>query len=166
MSMMLAVPQVAKQEPRCIVGCYCTFEGDDEGPGWSGAHAGLMGRIHEIPNRIGDARWWFLYRPHKDHPEISPDVRSAFGGVEVPDFTMVADGLSTTRFAGGDYIFVEIIGDSENEAGEGVGPAVQAVEDWLRAHEFGEGDEGALVCEHESVSTPPHRLSVCARIVR
>jgi len=166
MTMTLSKPHVVKQGLRNIVGSYCVFEGENEGAGWSGSTAAFDKRKQEIRNRKGDTLWGFLYRPHRDHPEISANVMACFMGVEVVDFDGVPVGLSTTRFAEGDYVIVECKGDTSNEVDMGIGPAVGLLEKWIKEHGYREGDEGALVCWHEKMNTPPFRQYVSARIVK
>jgi len=38
----LSGPKIIERESYQIVGAYCTFEGEDEGPGWSGASAASL----------------------------------------------------------------------------------------------------------------------------
>ena len=74
----LSKPKIIEREPYLVVGAYCTFEGEDEGPGWSGAAKAFGARREEITNRKGDAVLGFLYRPHQDDPDIPESVRACF----------------------------------------------------------------------------------------
>ena len=90
----LSEPRIIERGPYLVVGAYCTFEGEDEGPGWSGASKTLGARRGEITNRRDDTVLGFLYRPHRDHPDIPDSVRACFMGVEVSDFDHVPDNLA------------------------------------------------------------------------
>ena len=70
----LSEPKIIERGPYLVVGAYCTFEGEDEGPGWSGASNAFYARREEITNSVGDAVLGFLYWPHKDHPDI-PELK-------------------------------------------------------------------------------------------
>ena len=96
----------------------------------------------------------FMYRPHKDHPEISEDVRACFVGVEVTDFDHVPEGLSTTRFSGGKYVIVACQGDTEGEAAMGVGEGVGFLEKWVAEQGYAMGD-ACFACSHENEPKPP-----------
>ena len=114
--LQLSEPKIIEREPYLVVGAYCTYEGEDEGPGWSGASQALQAWRGKIPNRKGDMMFGFLYRPHKDHPDVPESVRACFVGVEVTDLDHMPAGLSTTRFSGGKYAGVEV-------------PAAQSIEE-------------------------------------
>lgn len=150
----LGEPKIIEREPYKVVGVYCAFEGKDEGPGWSGAYSEFSRRRNEIVNRKGDLTLGFLYRPHRDHPDIPGDVRSCFIGVEVTDFDRVPEGMSTTRFSGGKYVIVECRGDVQAEATRGVGEAIGFLEKWIPEHGYVEGD-ACFACGPENAETPP-----------
>ena len=151
----LSEPKVIERGPYLVVGAYCTYEGDDEGPGWSGASQAFFARKDEISNRTDDAVLGFLYRPHKDHPDISEDVRAAFVGVEVTDLDRVPEGFSTTRFSGGKYAIVACTGDTEDEAAMGVGEGVGFLEKWVVEQGYREGD-ACFALSHEDEPRPPY----------
>jgi predicted transcriptional regulator YdeE len=151
----LSDPEIIEREPYKVLGVYRTFEGEDEGPGWSGAAREFGARRQAIRNRRGDTVLGFLYRPHRDHPEIPEDVRSCFIGVEVTDFDHVPEGMSTTRFPGGKYVIVECRGDTQHEASMGVGEAVHALEKWIPEQGYVEGD-ACFACSHEQAEKPPY----------
>jgi len=148
-------PKIIERGPYLVVGAYSTFEGDDEGPGWSGASQVFNARREEITNPVGDTLLGFLYRPHRDHPEIPESVRACFVGVEVADVDHVPEGLSTTQFSGGRYVIVACKGDTEDEAGMGVGEGVGLVEKWVADQGYGEGD-ACFACSHENEQRPPY----------
>jgi hypothetical protein len=150
----LSEPKIIERGPYRVVGAYCTYEGEDEGPGWSGASKTFYARREEITNRVDDAVLGFLYRPHKDHPEIPEDVRACFVGVEVTDLDHVPRGLSTTRFTGGKYVIVACQGDTEAEAAMGVGEGVGFLEKWIAEQGYTEGD-ACFALSHESTQKPP-----------
>ena len=89
-----------------------------------------------------------------------------FMGVEVADCNDVPVGMSTTRFAEGDYVIVESQGQTLPEATSGVVPAVGAIDKWLKAHGYGQGDEGIVTWTHETMGGPPFRCYLAARIVK
>jgi predicted transcriptional regulator YdeE len=151
----LSKPQIIERGPYLVVGAYATFEGDDEGPGWSGASKAFYARRVAIPNQVGDAVLGFLYRPHGDHPEIPEDVRACFVGVEVTDLDHVPEGLSTTRFSGGKYAIVSCTGDTEDQAALGVGEGVCTLETWIAEQGYTEGD-ACFALSHEDAPRPPH----------
>jgi hypothetical protein len=150
----LSEPRIIERGPYLVVGAYCTFEGDDEGPGWSGASEAFSARRGEITNRRDDTVLGFLYRPHRDHPDIPDSVRACFMGVEVADVDHVPEGLSTTRFSGGKYVIVACQGDTEGEAAMGVGEGVQFLEGWIEEQGYTEGD-ACFACSHEKAPRPP-----------
>jgi predicted transcriptional regulator YdeE len=147
-------PKIIEREPYLVVGAYCPYEGEDEGPGWSCASETFYARREEIVNRKDDSVLGFLYRPHKDHPEIPESVRACFVGVEVTDLNHVPEGLSTTQFSGGKYAIVECRGDTQDEASMGVGEGVQFLEKWIAEQGYAEGD-ACFACSHESAPKPP-----------
>ncbi len=155
MALRLSEPEVIEREPYLVVGAYATFEGDDEGPGWSGASRAFHARRGEITNQVGDAVLGFLYRPHKDHPEIPESVRACFVGVEVADLDHVPEGLSTTQFSGGKYVIVSCTGDTEGEAAMGVGEGVDLLGRWIAEHGYREGD-ACFALSHEDAPRPPY----------
>jgi predicted transcriptional regulator YdeE len=150
----LSEPKVIEREPYLVVGAYCTFEGEDEGPGWSGASKTFYARREEITNRKGDTVLGFLYRPHKDDPSIPESARACFVGVEVTDLDHVPEGLSTTRFSGGKYAIVACRGDTQDEAAMGVSEGVGFLENWIVEQGYTEGD-ACFACSHEHAATPP-----------
>jgi len=151
----LSEPKIIERGPYLVVGAYSTFEGDDEGPGWSGAAQAFNARREEITNPVGDTLLGFLYRPHRDHPEIPESVRACFMGVEVADLDHVPEGLSTTQFSGGRYVIVACKGDTEDEAAMGVGEGVGLLEEWVADQGYVEGD-ACFACSHESEPRPPY----------
>jgi predicted transcriptional regulator YdeE len=155
MTLELSQPRIIERDPYLVVGVYCTYEGDDEGPGWSGAYAGFDRRRHEITNRKDDTVLGFLYRPHKDNPAIPEDVRSCFIGVEVADLDHIPEGMTATRFSGGKYVVVECRGDAQEEAASGVGEAIAYLSTWMPEHGYQEGD-ACFACSHEDEVKPPY----------
>jgi predicted transcriptional regulator YdeE len=154
--LQLSAPRIIERGPYQVVGAYCTFEGDDEGPGWTGAEKAFFSRRQEITNRIGDLTLGFLYRPCQDHAEIDESVRSCFIGVEVSDLKHVPQGMATTHFSGGKYVIVECWGDSEEEAAMGVGEAIgYLVEKWMPEHGYTEG-EACFAASPERSEKPPY----------
>ena len=150
----LSEPKIIERGPYLVVGAYCTYKGEDEGPGWSGASKAFHARRKEITNRADDVMLGFLYRPHKDDPDIPEGVRACFIGVEVTDLDRVPDGLSTTRFSGGKYVIVACQGDTEGEAAMGVGEGVGFLEKWVVEQGYTEGD-ACFACSHENAPKPP-----------
>lgn len=150
----LTEPRIIEHAPYQVVGAYCAFDGDDEGPGWTGAYAEFDRRRNDIRNRKDNLVLGFLYWPHRDHPEVPEAVRSCFVGVDVADLDAVPAGLSVTRFSGGQYVTVESHGDTSDEAAEGVGAAISFLEQWLPAHGYAEGD-ACFACSDESAPRPP-----------
>jgi predicted transcriptional regulator YdeE len=150
----LSEPRIIEREPYLVVGAYCTFEGEDEGPGWSGASKAFHSRRDEIANRKDDTMLGFLYRPHRDDPSIPESVRACFMGVEVTDLDHVPEGLSTTRFSGGKYVIVECRGDTQDEAAMGVGEGVGFLERWIVEQGYTEGD-ACFALSHEDAPRPP-----------
>lgn len=151
----LSEPEITEREPYLLVGAYAAFEGDDEGPGWSGASKVFYERRDEIKNRKGDAVLGFLYRPHKDHPDVPETVRACFVGVEVTDIDHVPEGLSTTQFSGGKYAIVACTGDTESKAAMGVGEGVESLEKWVVEQGYVEGD-ACFALSHQDASRPPY----------
>lgn len=160
----LSEPRVVHREPAAVVGAYCAYEGEDEMPGWSGAHRAFSERRGEVTNRVSDAFLGFLYRPHRDYAEIEPSVRSCFIGVEVADLSHVPDGLAATQFSGGTYVMMSCTGDTQGEAAMGVGDAVGMLEAWLAEHGYAEGD-ACFASSDESAATPPYVEYVYIRAV-
>lgn len=150
----LSEPRVIERGPYKVVGCYCAYEGENEGPGWSGAHKAFTGRQDEIANRTDDLMLGFLYRPHRDHPEVPDDVRACFIGVEVADLDHVPEGMSTTQFSGGKYAIVECRGETQDEASMGVGEGVQMLEAWVEEEGYVEGD-ACFACSPPQDDPPP-----------
>jgi hypothetical protein len=150
----LSEPKIIEREPYLVVGAYCTFEGEDEGPGWCGAARAFHARRGEITNRKDDTLLGFLYRPHRDHPSIPESVRACFMGVEVTDLDHVPEGLSTTRFSGGKYVVVACTGDTQGEAAMGVSKGVGFLEKWIAERGKTEGD-ACFALSHENAPRPP-----------
>lgn len=161
--LQLSEPRIVEREPYLVVGVYCTFEGADEGPGWSGAEKGFFLRAHEIANRRDDAVLGFLYRPHRDDPGTSEDVRACFIGAEVTDLDHVPEGMATTRFSGGQYVIVDCTGDTEAEAAEGVGEAIGYLMGWIPEHGYVEGD-ACFACSRPRGIEPPFVEQVYVKI--
>lgn len=161
----LSEPEIIERKPYLVVGAYCPFEGEDEGPGWSGASRTFYARRDEITNRKGDMVLGFLYRPHKDHPDIPESTRACFVGVEVTDLDHVPESLATTRFSGGRYVIVACQGDTEDEAGMGVGEGVAFLEKWIQEHGYIQGD-ACFACSHERAPRPPFIEYVYINFVR
>ena len=138
-----------------MVGFYSEYQGEDEGPGWSGAFEQYSRRQSEITNRTDDMQLGFLYRPHQDHPEIPKDIKACFIGVEVADFDHVPAGMSTTWFSGGKYVIVECRGDIQDEATEGVGEAIGSLMEWIPTHGYTEGD-ACFAASHDEAVRPPY----------
>lgn len=160
-------PTIIERGAYKVVGAYATYEGDnpeDEGPGWSGAEQAFFSRRAEITNRVDDGVLGFLYHPHNDHPEISPDVQACFIGAEVTDFDHVPAGMSTTQFSGGKYVVVDCIGDTGDEAAAGVGQAIgMLMAEWIPAHGYKAGD-ACFAFSHENVQRPPHIEAVYIKL--
>ncbi|MBN1579924.1 MAG: GyrI-like domain-containing protein [Anaerolineae bacterium] len=150
----LSEPTIIEREPYLVVGAYCAFEGEDEGPGWSGASQTFYARRDEITNRKDDRVLGFLYRPHKDDPNIPESTRACFVGVDVTDLNHVPEGLSTTQFSGGKYVIVACQGDTEDEAAMGVGEGVGFLEKWINENGYVQGD-ACFACSHENAPKPP-----------
>lgn len=150
----LGEPKIIERGPYGVVGAYCTYEGEDEGPGWTGADQQFWARKSEITNRADDMVLGFLYRPHRDHPEVPEDVKACFVGVQVSDLDHVPVGMATTRFSGGQYVTVECRGDTADEAAMGVGEAIGMLGQWLTAHGYVEGD-ACFAAGHEKAKRPP-----------
>jgi hypothetical protein len=150
----ISEPKVIERGPYLVVGAYHTFEGEDEGPGWSGASAAFFAGRDEIANQVGDGVLGFLYRPHRDHPEIPESVRACFVGLEVADLDHIPEGLSSTRFSAGRYVIVACRGDTEDEAAMGVGEGVGVLERWVADHGYVEGD-ACFALSRESEPRPP-----------
>ena len=153
-------PKIIERGPYQVVGAYHEYEGENEGPGWSGASEAFYARKDEITNRTADGVLGFLYRPHKDHAEISNEVRACFVGVDVEDLDHVPEGFATTTFPGGRYVIVACQGDTEGEAAMGVGEAIQMLmSQWLPANGYVEGD-ACFACSFESrAASSANRLS-------
>ena len=155
MALSLSEPRIIEHGPYQVVGVYHTYEGEDEGPGWSGAYEQFARRQHEISHRVDDMVLGFLYRPHKDDPAVPEGVRACFIGVEVADLNHIPSGMAVTRFSGGQYVVVECRGDTQEEAAAGIGEAIGFLEQqWLRQHGYREGD-ACFACSHENAPKPP-----------
>jgi DNA gyrase inhibitor GyrI len=153
--LQLSQPKIIERGPYQVVGAYCTYVGENEESGWTGAYRAFAERQHAINNRAGDLTLGFLYRPYKDHPDIPESVRACFVGVEVSDLKQVPLGLSTTQFSGGKYVIVECKGDTQEEAALGVGEAIGfLVDQWMPANGYTEGD-ACFAASQENVQKPP-----------
>jgi len=153
--LQLSEPEVISRPPYLVVGCFATYEGEDEGPGWRGASEAFFAREGEIRNRADDVTLGFLYRPHKDDPAIDPAVRACFVGAEVTDLDHVPEGMATTRFPGGQYVVVACHGDSEGEAAMGVGEAIGMLEsEWMSENGYREGG-ACFACSLPAEQKPP-----------
>ena len=150
----LSEPEVIERGPYLVVGAYCTYEGNDEGPGWSGASQAFFASKDSITNRVDDTILGFLYRPHRDHQEVTKEIRACFVGVEVTDLNQIPEGFSTTQFSGGKFVIVACKGDTEGEAAMGVGDGVQLLEKWIKDNGYTEGD-ACFALSHEKTPKPP-----------
>ncbi len=150
----LSEPIIIQHAPYQVVGAYCAYQGDDEGPGWDGASREFARRRGEITNATDGLTLGFLYRPHTDHPGISEDVQACFIGVDVADLDHVPAGMATTRFSGGDYVIVACQGDTEDEAAACVGEAIAWLGKWIPEHGYVEGD-ACFACSDEKAPRPP-----------
>ncbi len=154
MALSLGEPRIITRGPYRVVGAWCAYEGEDEGPGWNGAYESLAPRLGEIVGRCDDLMLGFLYRPHKDDPTLPEAVRACFVGVDVHESAPVPDGLAATRFSGGQYVLVDCIGDTPGEAAEGVGQAIDWLTAWLPAHGYREGD-ACFAASRSGAPRPP-----------
>ena len=150
----LSEPRVFERGPYKVIGAYCAYVGDDEGPGWMGAESEFFRRRGEIKNRTDDLVLGFLYRPHHDHPDVPDSVRACFVGAEVSAIAHIPDGMSTTQFSGGQYVIVECRADTQEEVAAGVGEAIGFLEHWIPAHGYVEGD-ACFSCSDEKAARPP-----------
>ena len=71
-------PRIFERKPYFVFGSDCTFQGDDEGPGWSGADQEFNRWWGEVTHIKGDLTPGFMYRLHKDRPEAPYDVYACF----------------------------------------------------------------------------------------
>jgi hypothetical protein len=147
--------KIVERGPYLVVGAYTTYEGSEESPGWSGASQAFFERKDEITNRVDDTILGFMYRPHRDHPDIPDSVRACFVGVEVTDLENIPSGFFTTTFSGGKFVIVACQGDTEAEAAMGVGEGVQHLEKWVTDNGYTEGD-ACFACSHENAPKPPY----------
>lgn len=160
----LSTPSIIERGPYAVVGAYCPFEGEDEGPGWEGADRAFFARKDEVQDRADDLVLGFLYRPHRDDPSVPHEVRACFVGVEVTSLDHVPEGLSVTRFSGGKYVVIACEGDTGEEAAEGVGRAIGYLEtEWLPAHGYVEGD-ACFAASAEHAVRPPYVEYVYAKL--
>ena len=150
----LSEPRIIERGPYKVVGVYCAYAGDDEGPGWTGAETGFFTRRDEVKDRADDFVLGFLYRPHKDHPDVLESVKACFIGAEVSAFDHVPDGMSTTQFSGGRYVIVECRADTQEEVAAGVGEAIGFLTQWIPAHGYVAGD-ACFSCSDEKAARPP-----------
>lgn len=162
MAAELSEPRVFERGPYEVVGCYATYEGDDEA--WGPASQAFFARKHAITNRVDDTILGFLYRPHRDDPSIPETVRAAFVGVEVADRGQVPEGMTLTHFSGGRFVTVSCTGDTEGEAAGAVGDGVQACESWAREHGYDEGDS-CFCYSHEGAERPPYVEHVVMHVI-
>lgn len=152
----LSQPTIIERGPYKVVGAYCAYEGEDEGPGWSGAYDEFSRRQKEITNRTDDMILGFIYQPHQDHPGVPENVRSCFVGVEVVDLDHVPKGMATTRFSGGKYVIVECKGDIQDEVPPGIGEAIHFLgTKWIPEQGYVMGD-ACFACSHENAVKPPY----------
>ncbi len=157
-------PRIIECGPYQVVGAYAAFEGNDEGPGWQAAERAFFSRQSEIINHTDGVVLGFLYRPHKDHPEVPPAVRACFIGAEVADLQHVPAGMSATRFSGGRYVIVDCIGDTADEAATGVGDAINFLSSsWIPQHGYREGD-ACFSAGDMKAPRPPHVESVYIKL--
>jgi DNA gyrase inhibitor GyrI len=162
----LGEPKIIQRGPYVVVGAYCPFEGEDEGPGWEAADRAFWPRAGEITNRADDLVLGFLYRPHRDDPAVPEGVRACFVGVEVSDARDAPPGMAITRFPGGEYVTVAFEGDSAGEAAEGVGRAIGYLEcEWLAANGCVAGD-ACFAAGEQHAARPPYVEHVYMKIER
>ena len=150
----ISEPTIIERGPYLVVGAYVTFEGTDEGPGWSGASQAFLARAKEIVNRVDDKALGFLYRPHRDHDGVPKHVRACFVGVEVTDLDHAPEGMNTTTFSGGKYAIVACTGDTQDEAAMAVGEGVHSLETWITKQGYTEGD-ACFACSVDGAGGPP-----------
>lgn len=160
----LSEPRIIERGPYQVVGAYATYEGEDEGPGWSAADKAFFSRQSEIVNNTDSLVLGFLYRPHQDHPEIAEEVRACFIGAEVADLDHVPPGMSVTHFSGGSYVIVDCIGDTMDEAANGVGDAINMLSStWIPQHGYRAGD-ACFASGDMKAPKPPYMESVYMKI--
>jgi predicted transcriptional regulator YdeE len=106
-----------------------------------------------------------LYRPHADDPAAPAEARACFVGVEVTELDAAPAGCAVTRFSGGEYVVVACQGDAPEEAAEGVGQAIGALAEWIRAHGYREGD-ACFAASHEDAAKPPYIEYVYVKLER
>jgi hypothetical protein len=145
------------------VGAFCAYEGEDEGPGWAGADRVFWSRRDEISNRADSLVLGFLYRPHTDHPEIPAEARACFVGAEVTTLDRAPAGMASTRFPGGQYVMMDVIGDTADETAQGVGEAIGFLCTWMAEHGYVEGD-ACFSAGDEKAVRPPHVETVYIHI--
>ncbi len=165
MSPTLSEPTIITHGPWRVVGCWTAYEGEDEGPGWAGAWDAFSRLRSRITGRIDDLVLGFLYRPHKDDPEIPAGWRACFVGVNVAEDAPIPPAMEITRFSGGEYVIVACQGDTADEAAEGVGQAIGYLTEWMPAHGYREGD-ACFACSDEHVTKPPYIEYVYIKIER
>lgn len=159
-------PTIIEHEPFQVVGCYATFEGEDEGPGWDGAHRAFFARESEVQDRADDLVLGFLYRPHRDDPTVPATVRACFVGVPVTSLDRVPDGMHVTRFSGGEYAVIACEGESPDEPGQGVGEAIGYLErEWMPTHGYSAGD-ACFAAGQEHAVPPPYVEYVYMKLER
>lgn len=161
----ISEPRLIEHDSYIVAGAFCAYAGEDEGPGWSGAYAAFSRRLPEISNRKDHFTLGFLYRPSKDDPAAAEETRACFVGVDVADQASIPQGMAVTRFSGGTYAVIAIQGDTDEEAAEGVGEAIQRMAAWMPAHGFREGD-ACFACSNETVPRPPYIEYVYMKLER
>lgn len=148
-------PRIIERKPCFVIGFFAEYQGDDEGPGWDGAYRAFSERRNEITNRTGTCILGFLYRPHKDHPEISHQAKACFIGVSVNSFECIPEGMKSTEFPGGNYVVMKSIADTQDEASQSVGDMVDRLEHWIRDNGYEEGD-ACFAASDEADEKPPY----------
>lgn len=168
MGVTFSPPRVIRRGPYHVVGAWHPYVGDDEDPAWAAADLAFRERSAAITERADDLVLGFLYRPHRDDPSVSADVRSCFVGVEVLALpSPLPEGLAATTFSGGEYVLVDCIGDTPGEAAEGVGRAIAMLADeWLPAHGYVEGDACFAASRAGGAPRPPWVETVYIKLER
>ena len=145
------------------MGAFCANNGADEGPGWAGADRAFWSRRDEISNRADSLVLGFLYRLHADHPEIPAEACACFVGAEVTTLDHASAGMASTRFPGGQYVMMDVTGDTADEVAQGVGEAIGLLSTWMTEHGYIEGD-ACFSAGDEKAARPPHVETVCIHI--
>ncbi|NLX36069.1 MAG: GyrI-like domain-containing protein [Chloroflexi bacterium] len=165
MALAFSEPRIVSRGPYRVVGAWCAYDGDDEGPGWDGAYQALLPRLCTISGRCDDLMLGFLYRPSKDDPVAPVGMRACFVGVEVAASAAMPEKLAETRFSGGDYVLVDCIGDTPEEAAEGVGQAIDMLTEWMPANGYREGD-ACFAASQVGAPKPPWIETVYIKLER